>query len=63
MTQDQTTGCEGKVQYPDYRMAQLYLSRKKRLKTAERRSLNIYHCDFCHQWHVGTTVRRRRARK
>jgi hypothetical protein len=56
--------CSGKISFRSHAMAQMVASRGSR----SERSRQVYHCPFCHQFHLGRrpiTARqqRRRARQ
>lgn len=53
------TTCSGKEGYPSPQLAHRRLAEMKRrhVKISKKRSLTVYRCTVCHQWHLGSSQR------
>lgn len=52
----EAAGCLGKVQYATPAAAMRALGQIRTAKGRGRRLVK-YHCDFCHQWHLGGSLK------
>ena len=53
------SACDGKVAFRSHAMAQMVASRGGR----QGRSRQVYHCPFCHEFHLGRRpIQRKRSR-
>lgn len=53
--------CEGKHAYPAKGTARQVLRRSRNRKRAV--GVYVYHCQHCHQWHLGMSIRKPRRRR